>query len=151
MADETTTPTTQPADNNTVEQQPQEQQQRNDEQLGEGGKKALDAERRARREAERQLQAVNTRLQEIADQGKSDLEKATERAAKAEQQLAALQGEKLRFEVAAAKGLPYDLANRLQGGTRDELEADADTLIALLRPAQPAVGLRIDPPAAAGK
>jgi len=112
MADETTTPNTQPADNNAVEQQPQEQQ-RNDEQLGEGGKKALDAERRARREAERQLQAATTRLQEIADQGKTDLEKAT---AKAEQQLAALQSEKLRFEVAAAKGLPYDLANRLQGG-----------------------------------
>ena len=47
MADETTTPNTQPADNQNAVEQQQEQQQRNDEQLGEGGKKALDAERRA--------------------------------------------------------------------------------------------------------
>lgn len=53
MADETTTPNTQPADNNTVEQ------------LGEGEKKALDAERRARREVKRQLQAATTRERTI--------------------------------------------------------------------------------------
>lgn len=118
-------------------------------QLGDAGKKALDAERRAKRDAERQLAAANQRLKEIEDQGKTELQLATERASKAEQQLAAAQASQLRLEVAAAKGLPANLAGRLQGATREELEADADTLAALIKPDAPHVGLRIDPPAGA--
>lgn len=119
-----------------------------DAQLGDAGKKALDAERKARRDAERQLAAANQQLQQITDQGKTELELATERAAKAEQQLAALQHNQLRLEVATAKGLPASAAMRLQGTTREELEADADDFSRLIQPAdqqQPA-GLRIDPP-----
>jgi len=38
----------------------------------------------------------------------------------------------LRYEVAAAKGLDLALAARLTGSTKEELEADADTLMALI-------------------
>lgn len=37
-----------------------------------------------------------------------------------------------REQVAAAKGIPAELADRLQGSTREELEADADVLICAL-------------------
>lgn len=111
--------------------------------LGDAGKKALDAERKARRDAERQLAAANQQLQQIADQGKTDLELATERAAKAEQQLAVLQHNQLRMEVATAKGLPASAAMRLQGATREELEADAVELAALISAAPQAPTLRL--------
>lgn len=39
-----------------------------------------------------------------------------------------------REQVAAAKGIPAELADRLQGSTREELEADADVLIRALKP-----------------
>lgn len=37
-------------------------------------------------------------------------------------------------EVAAAKGLPAELADRLLGDTREELERDADQLVGLVQP-----------------
>ncbi|SRR6266508_28653 len=71
-----------------------------------------------------------------------------------EQRLAALEGDlvsertaKTRLEVANKKGIPADLAGRLQGATAEELEADADRLLAFLKPKDgPGV-----PPLAGGK
>lgn len=45
-----------------------------------------------------------------------------------------LKAENLRIKVALAKGLPANLASRLQGATQEDLEADADALKALLNP-----------------
>lgn len=39
--------------------------------------------------------------------------------------------ENMQIKVAAAKGLPVDLASRLQGSTLEELEADADKLVSI--------------------
>lgn len=44
------------------------------------------------------------------------------------------QAEVLRLTVALAKGLPPDLARRLVGSSEDELTADADALLALVKP-----------------
>jgi hypothetical protein len=82
----------------------QNEQQNTDEPLGEGGKKALEAERRARRDVER------------------DLRKARERITEFER------GDLLR-EVAAEKGLTAAQARRLSGSTREELLTDADDLL----------------------
>lgn len=38
----------------------------------------------------------------------------------------------LRFEVALEKGVPHTMALRLIGGTREELEADADNVLKLM-------------------
>jgi hypothetical protein len=38
----------------------------------------------------------------------------------------------LRYRVALAKGLPANLAERLQGTTQEELEADADELAGMV-------------------
>lgn len=72
-----------------------------------------------------------------------------------EQRLAALEGdltkeraEKQRLQVASAKQLPDDLADRLRGETREELEADADRLLAYLKPKS---GPGVPPPSGGGK
>lgn len=76
--------------------------------------------------------AAKKRLDELEEAAKSDLEKATSRAEAAEKRAAELEREGLRREVAEAKGLPLAAASRLTGTTREELEADADQLAALI-------------------
>ena len=97
--------------------------------LGDAGKRALDNERAARREAERKLAEAQAELQKIEDSKKSELELATERAARFEAQYNDLVAQSLRSEVALSKGLTTAQAKRLVGETREELEADADELI----------------------
>lgn len=104
--------------------------------LGEGGKKALDAERKARAAAERtatstakERDKLAARLQELEDREKTDAQKLTERAQAAEAEAAKASARLLRFEVASDKKLPAGWANRLQGSTKEELEADADALL----------------------
>jgi len=76
--------------------------------------------------------AAESKLRELDDAKKSDVDKANERAQRAEERLAQVESRALRAEVAAAKGLPANLAARLQGSTRDEIEADADDLLAVV-------------------
>ena len=71
--------------------------------LGDAGRRALEAERTARREAERRAKTAEEQLQEqhIRD---------------------------LRAAIAAEKGLPQKAAGYLVGSTREELEQQADDL-----------------------
>lgn len=95
-----------------------------------------------------------TRFKEVNDQLKAlkaqiaalNGEKAQEAQTKTtlEQRLAALEGdlnreraEKQRLKIATDKKLPVELASRLIGETEEELAADADRLLALLKPATP--------------
>lgn len=61
------------------------------------------------------------------EQGKSELQKAQEAAAKAEARVTALESKVLRSQVAATKGVDADL---LSGTSQEELEASADRLLA---------------------
>jgi hypothetical protein len=70
------------------------------------------------------------RLQKQLD----DERKAGEQA-KADADIARL--EMLRLQVATEKGLPAPLASRLQGTTKEALEADADGLLELVKLEQP--------------
>lgn len=104
--------------------------------LGEGGKKALDAERKARAAAEKNANAAQKklddmakRLQQFEDRDKTDAQKLAERAQTAEAEAEKASSKLMRFEVAADKKLPAGWANRLQGSTKEELEADADALL----------------------
>ena len=47
-----------------------------------------------------------------------------------------LEATMLRKDIALEKGLPANLASRLKGETREELEADADALVELLTPGE---------------
>ena len=81
-----------------------------------GYRTQLRAEQTAREAAEARLAEVQTGLPE-----------ATSRAEAAERRAMVL-------EVALDKGLSATLVPRLQGSTREEIEADADALAALLNP-----------------
>jgi hypothetical protein len=96
--------------------------------LGDGGKKALDAERKARREAEKAAAALAAKVKEFEDSQKSELEKAAARAEAAEKAAAQAQAEALRLKVAAETGLPADLHEFLTGGDEESLRAQADKL-----------------------
>lgn len=104
-----------------------------EEQLGDPGKKALQSERDARKAAEKLASDREARIKELEDAGKSADEKERERVANLEKSdrdkdsaIAERDAKLLRYEIAAAKGLDLKAALRLQGSTREELEADAD-------------------------
>lgn len=105
------------------------------ESLNEGGKRALDAERKARRDAERQLKATSAKLAELEDRDKSEAEKLRDELERARAEAAAAQAAVLRADVAAEKGLSVAQAEFLSGGTREELEAAADKIKEILAPA----------------
>jgi hypothetical protein len=109
-----------------------------DKPLGEAGQKALAEERAARKELEKQVAALAplSKLAEAlgvkAEPGKTDVATLTEQIAAMQKDLSDERAGRLRAEVAAAKKLPPELANRLHGSTREELTADADALLAIL-------------------
>ncbi|TXS08240.1 hypothetical protein EAO71_37200 [Streptomyces sp. ms191] len=104
--------------------------------LGEGGQKALAAERKARAAAEKSASAaqkklddMSRRLQAFEDRDKTEAQRLAERAQAAEAEAAKASSKLLRYEVASSKKLPPGWAGRLQGSTKEELEADADALL----------------------
>ena len=112
--------------------------------LGDAGKKALEAERAARRETEKQLKVLQAQLEELQDAGKSDAEKLQRKYERAQQEREALQAELeardralLVREVADEVGLPARLAARIQGEDRDSMLADAKELMELVVPEGP--------------
>lgn len=64
---------------------------------------------------------------EAQEQGKTELQKAQDAAAKAEARAAAMEAEAMRAKVAAATGVDADL---LSGSSEDELRASAERLLA---------------------
>lgn len=135
-------PSTPPADGEDAGKQDPPDGGKTDE-LGENGKAALEKERAARREAEKRAKAnedAAKRLAEIEEANKTEQQKAIDRAEKAEREAAELRQQVLRRDVAAAKGIPAELADRLRGDDREALEADADTLLALVKQPEPKKG-----------
>ncbi len=78
--------------------------------------------------AKENREALEARQKEIEDSQKTAEQKAAEASADA----TSARLEALRYKVAAEKGLTLSLAARLTGSTKEELEADADTLMALI-------------------
>ena len=102
----------------------------------------LAGERRTQEQRFADAIAKAKQFDELADKEKSELQKAVEAREQMEQELATERASRLRLEVAQAKGLPAEMAARLQGGTKEELEADADTLVRLLPRQQAPNGFR---------
>ncbi|SEC54730.1 capsid assembly scaffolding protein Gp46 family protein [Arthrobacter woluwensis] len=74
-----------------------------------------------------ELKAKAEQFTKLEEANKTELQKATERAEQLAKENATLQATALRASVAAAKGVPENL---LSGGTREEIEAAADALLA---------------------
>ncbi|MFK8844685.1 hypothetical protein [Streptomyces sp. Ac-502] len=84
---------------------------------------------RALRKANKEAESLRLKLKAFEDRDKSEAQKLAERAQTAEAEAEKANRKLLRFEVAARKKLPPGWAGRLQGSTREELEADAETLV----------------------
>lgn len=82
----------------------------------------------------KELEPLAKKAQELEESQKSEQQKVLERAEAAEKRAAAAETELLRLQVGAAKGLTPAQARRLVGTTAEELEADADDLLASFRP-----------------
>ena len=97
--------------------------------LGDGGQKALDAERKARRDAERESKALAARLAELEDKDKTEVERLTAQVAALTKERDTATVSSARLRVALDKGLTPTQAKRLVGDTEEELAADADELL----------------------
>lgn len=73
-------------------------------------------------------------LDALKEGEKTDLQKATETAAEAERRATEAERDAARLKVALKKGLTEAQAKRLLGDTEEELEQDADELLASFKP-----------------
>jgi hypothetical protein len=100
--------------------------------LGDAGKRALQAERTARQQAEQQLRAVQEQFEAATAKAAAFEAANTDLTGRVEQQGLNI----ARLTVAIDKGLPKAFIDRLQGSDEATFAADADSLLALL-PQQP--------------
>jgi len=91
--------------------------------------KAREQETRAKANA-----SAAEKLAAFEDRDKTEAQRLTDRADAAEKRATDLESRALRLEVASEKGLTPAQAKRLIGATREELEADADDLLATFKP-----------------
>jgi len=121
-----------------------------DEPLGEGGKKALDAEREARKAADakvgdlqKQIDDLTKQLDGVKADGlpewqqqinelKAVVQSERDARVKAEGQAQQAMVAQLRLDRANTKGLPAALAKKLTGTTAEELDAEIDELLPLI-------------------
>jgi hypothetical protein len=82
----------------------------------------------------KELEPLAAKAKELEDAGKSESEKLTGRLTEAEKRAQAAEERALRLQVAHDKGLTPAQAKRLVGATQEELEADADELLAEFSP-----------------
>ncbi len=102
------------------------------EQLGDGGKRAIQAEREARKAAEDSAKALQSQLDEIKAAQMSDLEKAQAQARTFEEAASKAQAEALRWRIAAKHGISdEDAETFLTGSDEESLTRQAERLSAL--------------------
>ena len=101
-------------------------------------KEVKDALKKANKEAE----TLRLKLKDYEDRDKTDLQKLQEERDSLLAERNSLTLEQMRREVAEEKGLTTAQARRLVGSTREELEADADDVLAAfpITPAKPSFG-----------
>ena len=96
--------------------------------LGEKGLAALRSEREARKDAEKQLAAFQTRIDEIESAERSDLENATHQLEAAKAEAATANAELAKLRVIQETGLSADMAEFLTGDSVESLSEQAEKL-----------------------
>lgn len=98
------------------------------------------------KELEKQLAAFQSQAKTAEEKRLQEEAKWQQLAEKREKELQAMQAQlqeasvnQLRLQVAAQHGLPTDLAARLVGSTLEELTADAQKMLAYLKPSTPGI------------
>lgn len=113
-----------------------------DEELGAGGTKALAAERQARREAEqwrKENEALVTEAKERQEKDKTEAQKLADQLAAERTGRTSAEQKLLRYEVAAAKGVPPNLVRFLHGDSKEDIEEAADALLQEMGEGKPAM------------
>ena len=95
-----------------------------DEPLGEGGKRALDAERELHKQAAKEAALLRKQLEEARTASQADADEQAKQLSSVQEELAQLKAENARMAVSAATGVPADLLK----GPGDDLEAWAKAL-----------------------
>lgn len=85
---------------------------------------------KALNKANEEAKEARLKVKEFEDRDKTEAERTSEKLTTLEKDLTTAQADAARFEIALEKGLTKSQAKRLVGSTRDELEADADELVA---------------------
>lgn len=80
--------------------------------------------------ANEEAKQARLKVKEFEDRDKTETERVAEKAAELEKNLTTAQADAVRFEIALDKGLTKSQAKRLVGSSREELEADAEELLA---------------------
>lgn len=118
-------------------------------QLGEAGKRAIEAMKRERNAARKEAAEARAKAKQYEDANKTESERLQEalvthqsRAEKAEAALKRREIAELRAPEHATVAQIKAVAKRLAGESDDDLEADADELFALLAPAPAPVPAR---------
>lgn len=93
--------------------------------LGEGGEKALKAEREARKAAETSAAALQKQLDDINAANLSDLEKAQKAATEAQESAAKATTEALRYRIAAETGITENVDLILTAPDEQTMRAQA--------------------------
>lgn len=96
--------------------------------LGDAGKKAIDAMKAERDEARRKAAEAEAKVKEFEDSQKSQAEKDAERLAELEKQARDNGLKALKYEAAEKTGIPLAAAHRLNGESLDDLIKDAEAL-----------------------
>lgn len=102
--------------------------------LADGGKKALDAERNARKAAERRVGELENQVTSLQSSHETALTAATTAATEATTRAEAAEGNTLRYRVALETGVPAKHIGRLQGDTEEALREDAAAFVADIVP-----------------
>lgn len=104
-----------------------------DEPLGDGGKKALEAERAARKKLEDEIKALRPlaeQAKKAEDDKKGEVERLTEQLAAVTRERDDATSTATRYKVGLEKGLSLSRTKRLVGANEEEFAADADELLA---------------------
>lgn len=120
---------------------PEPETKTEDKPLGEAGERALEAFKQRAREAEakvKELSPLAEKARELEEANATELEKATSQRDTFKTEAETKAAENLRLRVALDKQIPADLIDRLRGDTQEELEADADKLLSLVKTEAPA-------------
>jgi hypothetical protein len=92
---------------------------------------------RKHEDAAKSLKPLADKAKELEDASKSDLERISAEAQTHQSRAAQAEAELMRLRVAMRKGLTETQAKRLVGSSEDELEEDADDLLASFKPPTP--------------
>lgn len=111
------------------------------EQLGDSGKKAIDAMKRERDHAKRELSGLQKKLKEFTDKDKSEVQRLQESSEEAKTRAATAEQTYRKMQVAldyAPEGASLAhikmVAKRLSGDSDEELQADANEMFGLFAP-----------------